>query len=341
MLTLIYFIFILGLIVLIHEGGHFFFAKRAGIYVYEFSIGMGPKIFKWKRKGDETQYSIGLFPIGGYVQMAGESVEVDENIPKEKTMQAKTWLQRFLTIIAGVMMNFILALVLLFVVGLLNGAPDNKVHIGEVLEGSAAAQAGIETGEIVTKFNGKKVNNSDKFLLELTIHAGETITLELDGEKTVTLTPINDNEGNPKYGFAISNKIEKGFLPSLKYAFRKFGSLVEQMGLTIWYLITGKLSISNLSGPVGIYNLVGETAQAGFINVLYLIGYLSLNVGFINLLPIPAFDGGRVVFLIIEKIKGRPVSAKVENTIHSIFFILLMLLMILITYNDIVRLFFS
>ena len=116
MLTLIYFIFILGFIVLIHEGGHFFFAKRAGIYVYEFSIGMGPKIFKWKRKGDETQYSIGLFPIGGYVQMAGESVEVDENIPKEKTMQAKTWMQRFLTIIAGVMMNFILAIILLFVV---------------------------------------------------------------------------------------------------------------------------------------------------------------------------------------------------------------------------------
>ena len=108
MLTLIYFILILGFIVLIHEGGHFFFAKKAGIYVYEFSIGMGPKIFKWKRKGDETQYSIGIFPIGGYVQMAGESVEDDKSIPKDRTMQAKTWLQRFLTMIAGVMMNFLL-----------------------------------------------------------------------------------------------------------------------------------------------------------------------------------------------------------------------------------------
>ena len=341
MLTLIYFVFILGLIVLIHEGGHFFFAKRAGIYVYEFSIGMGPKIFKWKRKGDETQYSIGLFPIGGYVQMAGESVEVDENIPKEKTMQAKTWLQRFLTIIAGVMMNFILALVIFFVVALIQGAPDNKVYIGDVLEGSAAEQAGIKTGEVVTKLNGKKVNNSDKFLLQLTVKNGETVKLELDGKKEVTLTPTKDSEGNYKYGFGISSKIEKGFLPSLKYAFTKFASLVEQMGLTIWYLITGQLSLTNLSGPVGIYNLVGETAKAGFVNILFLIGYLSLNVGFINLLPIPAFDGGRVVFLIIEKIKGSPVSAKVENTIHSIFFILLMLLMIAITYNDIVRIFFS
>ena len=341
MLTLIYFIFILGFIVLIHEGGHFFFAKRAGIYVYEFSIGMGPKIFKWKRKGDETQYSIGLFPIGGYVQMAGESVEVDENIPKDQTMQAKTWLQRFLTIIAGVMMNFILALIIFFVVALLSGAPDNKVYIGDVLEGSAASGAGIEVGDVVTKLNGKKVKNADKFLLQLTVKAGETITLELDGKKEVTLIPINDSEGNPKYGFGVSSKIEKGFIPSLKYAFTKFASLIEQMGLTIWYLITGQLSLTNLSGPVGIYNIVGETAKAGFVNILYLIGYLSLNVGFINLLPIPAFDGGRVVFLIIEKIKGSPVSAKVENTIHSIFFILLMLLMLAITYNDIVRLFFS
>ena len=341
MLTLIYFVLILGFIVLIHEGGHFFFAKRAGIYVYEFSIGMGPKIFKWKRKGDETQYSIGLFPIGGYVQMAGESVEVDENIPKEKTMQAKTWLQRFLTIIAGVMMNFILALILLFVVALLQGAPQNEVYIGAIVEDSAAETVGIKVGEQITKLNGKKVGSADKLLLQLTVQAGETITLELDGKRTVTITPTKDEEGNYKYGFGLSNKIEKGFLPSLKYAFTKFGSLVEQLGLTLWYLITGKLSLGNLSGPVGIYNIVGETAKTGFANVLYLVGYLSLNVGFINLLPIPAFDGGRVVFLIIEKIKGKPVSAKVENTIHSICFILLMLLMVVITFNDIVRIFFS
>lgn len=341
MLTLIYFVLILGFIVLIHEGGHFFFAKRAGIYVYEFSIGMGPKIFKWRRKGDETEYSIGLFPIGGYVQMAGESVEVDENIPKEKTMQAKTWLQRFLTIIAGVMMNFVLAIVILFVVASMEGAPQKEVYVGAVLENSAADSVGLQVGEQITKFNGKKVGSADKLLLQLTVNTGKTITLELDGKRNITITPVQDDEGNYKYGFGLTNEIEKGFLPSLKYAFTKFGSLVEQMGLTIWYLVTGKLSLTNLSGPVGIYNLVGETAKTGFANILYLVGYLSLNVGFINLLPIPAFDGGRVLFLIIEKIKGKPVSAKVENTIHSVCFILLMLLMVVITFNDIVRLFFS
>lgn len=341
MLTLIYFILILGFIVLIHEGGHFFFAKRAGIYVYEFSIGMGPKIFKWKRKGDETQYSIGLFPIGGYVQMAGESVEDDENIPKERTMQAKTWLQRFLTMIAGVMMNFILAIILLFVVALLNGAPSKEIYISTVGEGSSASNAGLQVGEQITKFNGKKVTSSDKLMLEISVNSGKTITLELDGKKSITITPSKEEDGSFKYGFGVKNEIEKGFLPSVKYAFTKFFSLIEQMFMIIWYLITGKLALNNLSGPVGIYNLVGETAKTGFSNILYLVGYLSLNVGFINLLPLPAFDGGRVLFLIIEKIKGKPVSPKIENTIHSVFFILLMILMVVITYNDIVRIFFS
>lgn len=340
MLTLIYFILILGFIVLIHEGGHFFFAKRAGIYVYEFSIGMGPKIFKWKRKGDETQYSIGLLPIGGYVQMAGESIEDDKNIPKERTMQSKTWLQRFLTMVAGVMMNFLLAIVLLFVVALISGAPSKEVYISAVTENSAASIAGIQAGEQITKFNGKKVTSSDKLMLEIAVNSGKTITLELDGKKNVTITPTKEDDGNFRYGFGVKNEIHKGFFASFKYAFVKFFALIEQMFMIIWYLITGKLALNNLSGPVGIYNLVGETAKTGFVNILYLVGYLSLNVGFINLLPLPAFDGGRVLFLIIEKIKGKPVSPKVENTIHTIGFVLLMLLMVAITFNDIKRLFF-
>ena len=134
-MTLIYMILMLGIIVFIHEFGHFIFAKKAGIYVYEFSIGMGPRIIKFNRKNDETEYSIRLFPIGGYVQMAGEGLEEDEQIPEEKRMQSKTWIQRFLTVIAGIMFNFILAIVLLFVVGLIIGAPTNKPYITQVEEG--------------------------------------------------------------------------------------------------------------------------------------------------------------------------------------------------------------
>lgn len=345
-MTIIYFILILGTIVFIHELGHFLFAKKAGIYVYEFSIGMGPQLFKWKRKNDETIYAIRLFPIGGFVQMAGEEVEVDENVPKEKRMQSKTWMQRFMTIIAGIMFNFILAIVLLFIIGLINGCPTNKSYVGEVETDSPAFVAGLKSGSIITKIDGKKVNNYDKLMLEFQIRVGKKINFEIttsEGEtKNIEITPETiekDGETNYKYGFSLKTEKEHGIIASIKYAFSKTFSLVEQMFFIICYLFTGKLSLKSLSGPIGIFTVVGQTAKTGFINLIYLLALISINVGFINFLPLPAFDGGRILFLIIEKIKGSPVNPKVENIIHSIGFVLLMILMVLITYNDIINLF--
>lgn|SRR5574344_285678 len=346
-MTLILFLLILGVTVFIHEFGHFIFAKKAGIYVYEFSLGMGPRLFKFKRKNDETEYSLRLFPIGGYVQMAGEEVEADKNIPKEKRMQSKTWLQRLLTIVAGVIFNFILGFVLLFVYALIDGATTNNTYIGAIGENSAAETTNLKVGDLITKLNGKKATNQDIFLINfaVAIENGEPITLEVkhkDGIKeVVTINPIKTIEEEKEvftYGLGFAAENEQGFLASLGYAFRKGTNLIVQMGYTIAYLITGKLSLTNLSGPIGIYEVVGETAARGLINVIYLAALISINVGFINLLPIPAFDGGRLLFLIIEKIKGKPVNQKVENTIHSIFFILLMILMVAITYNDILKL---
>ena len=141
------------------------------------------------------------------------------------------------------------------------------------------------------------------------------------------------------YGFYIKGHEEKGLLAAIKYAFIKFFSTLEQMIFTIVYLITGRLSLKLLSGPVGIYSIVGVYSKAGFMNILSLLALICINVGFIYLLPLPAFDGGPVVFIIIEKIKGSKVDPKIENTIHTIGFILLLLLMILVTYNDIVKLF--
>lgn len=345
-MTIIYFILILGIIVFIHELGHFLFAKKAGIYVYEFSIGMGPQLFKWKRKNDETEYSIRLFPIGGFVQMAGESVEVDENVPKEQTMQAKTWFQRFMTVIAGIMFNFILAIVLLFVIGLVNGSPQNKPFVSYVDPNGNAYQAGLTEGSTITKIDDVKVRTYDRLLLEYQIRLGEDITFEIktkDGEtKTITVTPQEVNENDVvtyKYGFNLEDNVETGFLSAVKYAFTKTFSLIEQMFFTVVYLFTGDLSVTNLSGPIGIFSVVGDAAKTGFINVVYLLAFISINVGFINFLPLPAFDGGRILFLIIEKIIGRPVNPKVENTIHSIGMVLLMILMIVITFNDIIKLF--
>ncbi len=345
-MTIIYFIFILGTVVFIHELGHFLFAKKAGIYIYEFSVGMGPQIFKWKRKNDETEYCIRLFPIGGFVQMAGEEVEVDENIPKNKRLQSKSWSQRFMTTIAGIMFNFILAIILLFIVGLVSGSPANKPYVSVVDESGNAYKAGMEVGSVITKIDGKKVNTYDRLILEYQVRLGEDITFEVknkDGEvKEITIAPEKvevDGTSTYKYGFNLTDEVETGVLSAIKYAFTKTFSLIEQMFFTILYLITGKLSIANLSGPVGIFSIVGEAAKTGFINIIYLLAFISINVGFINFLPIPAFDGGRILFLIIEKIKGSPINSKVENMIHSVGFVLLMILMVVITYNDIIRLF--
>lgn len=345
-MTLICFILVLGITVFIHELGHFIFAKKAGIYVYEFSIGMGPKLFKFNRKNDETLYSIRLFPIGGFVSMAGEDIEVDKDIPEEKQMASKKWSERFLTIIAGVMFNFILAIILLFIVALNTGAPENKTYISEVNKDYPIEKTNIKAGDKITKINDKKVKSADMLLLELTVNNGKKINVTVEHKdkttETILLSPKKIKDGNEvsyKYGFTLENKVNKGFLASIKYAFEKTINLVNQMFHIILYLITGKLSLNSLSGPVGIYNVVGESAKAGIISLIFLTAYLCINVGFINLIPIPAFDGGRVLFLIIEKIKGSKVNPKVENTIHTVGFVLLMILMVVITYNDILRLF--
>ena len=341
-ITIIAFIFILGVTVTIHEFGHFLFAKKAGIYVYEFSIGMGPRLFKFNRKNDETDYSIRLLPIGGYVQMAGEDIEVDEKVPKDKLLQSKTWKERFMTMVAGVMFNFLLAIVVLFIIALIRGVTLDATKI------DTSTINGLKKGDNIVEVNGHFVNNYDKLALELSVAGSKSFDMKVKHKNgtydTVTVKPkaVYDEKDNLKgyeYGFTITGKHEHSLLSSFKYAFSKFFSTVEQMFFTVWYLITGNLSLKLLSGPVGIFSIVGTAAESGFVSVLSLLALISINVGFINLLPIPAFDGGHILFLIIEKIKGSKVNPKIENTIHSIFFVLLMVLMLYITFNDIIRLF--
>ena len=344
-MTLIYFILILGITVFIHELGHFIFAKHAGIYVYEFSIGMGPQIFKFHRKNDETEYSIRLLPIGGYVQMAGEEIEADEDIPKEKQMTHKKWHQRFMTVIAGILFNFLLAIFIFFIVGLINGVPTETTTVADVSKNSAAFKAGLKSGDKILKINGTKIVSSDHFMLLVQINGKDKMNMTIlrDGkEKALQITPKEIKENDQvsyQYGFSLKNHLVHDFFSAVKYGFTKMFSLIHQMILIIAYLLLGKLSISSLAGPVGIYTVVDQSAKAGILSLIYLLGFLSLNVGFINLLPIPAFDGGRLLFLIIEKIKGSPVKPKIENTIHEIGFVFLMVLMVVITYHDILRLF--
>lgn len=341
-MTIIYFIIILGITVMIHELGHFIFAKKAGVYVYEFAIGMGPRLFKFNRKNDETEYSIRLLPIGGYVSMAGEDMEEDSKIPKDKQLVNKRWIPRFLTMFAGILFNFLLAIFLLFIIALISGSPVSTPEIDYIDPTYEISNTNLKQNDIITKINNKKISNKDDLLLELQINNGKTIEMEVNNNYTVTVSPtlvIENGESIYRYGFSLKNEYKTGFLNALIYAFTKTLSLVKQLMLIIFYLITGKLSLNNLSGPIGIYSVVAEVSKTGILNILYLIAYLCINVGFINLLPIPAFDGCRILFLIIEKIKGSKVNQKVENMVHSIGFVFLMILMVLITYNDIIRIF--
>lgn len=337
-MTFIYFILILGITVTIHELGHFIFAKKAGIYVYEFSIGMGPLLYKFNRKNDETLYCIRLFPIGGYVQMAGEEIELDEKIPENKRLQSKTWYQRFLTVIAGVTFNFILSLLIFFIIGLNIGYTNPKTIISSVSNDGPSYQNLME-GDILLELNGNKVNTIDRLNLELTILDTDDVTFKVlrNGNKLdVKVTPVViDN--SYYFGISLLNESEEGIIAAFKYAIYKFTSLFEQILKTLLYLITGRLSLNALSGPIGIYKVVGEVAKEGFINIIYLLGYISLNVGVVNLIPLPAFDGGRAFIMIIEGVTRKKVNQKIENTIHTIGLILLLILMLVITISDIIK----
>lgn len=346
-INIVLFILILGILVFVHELGHFLTAKKSGVYIHEFSIGMGPLIKTIKGK-DGINYSIRALPIGGYVQMAGEIYEDDEEskIPKNQFMCNRPWYQRLIILVAGVFNNFLLAIILLFVIAIIWGAPSLEPKIYNVTEGKPAAEAGMLAGDVITSVNGQNVKTWDKAQLLLIMESKDneyeiSVRHENGDNETIIVKPEEVEEDGQKtrvFGIEMKSEIKHGFKASVKYAFQKFASVMEQMWLTICNLFTGNLSINNLSGPVGIYTVVGETRKAGIENVIFLVAYLSINLGIMNILPIPALDGGHVLFLLIELITRKKVNQKVESITTTIFFVLLLLLMLYVTIHDIITL---
>lgn len=342
-LSLLLFFLILGLLVTIHEFGHFIIAKKCQVHIYEFSIGMGPLL--WKHMGkDKIQYSIRALPIGGYVQMAGEVGEDDPKVKKDKFLCNRPWWQRILVLCAGVFNNFVLALILLFVSGLIWGGSSTEPKIAKIEENSAMALAGAKDGDVILSVNGKKAKTWDKIQLYLLMEDEDNkYNIEvkhISGEiENIEVSPeINSENSTKTYGIKMDIKKEYGFKNAVKYAINKFRSVYESMFTVITGLFTGKFSIKSLSGPVGIYSVVDQSAKLGLEQVIYLTAFLSINLGFVNLLPFPAFDGGHVLFVIIEMIKGSKVDPKLEGIFHTIGFALIFLLMIIITIQDIIRL---
>lgn len=346
-LNIILFVLILGFIVFVHEFGHFILAKMNGVYVYEFALGMGPKLIS--KKGKETEYSLRLVPIGGFCQLAGEDLGDDDlkKVPKERRLQAKKPFQRFLIMFFGAGNNFISAILILFLIALIWGGTTMNPVVSSVEKSFPAYKAGMEKGDKILEINKHHVSTSDDISLYLAISdpTKKASIKVLKKDKSIHTYDIKpkkikeDGNVSYRYGIGMNQKTTKGFINAVKYTAIKTGAIFKQMAVTVSSLFTGGIKINQLSGPVGIYSVVGEQSKAGISNILYLVVLLSINVGFINLLPLPAFDGGHILFIIIEKIKGSPVSPDLENKIHAIGLMLLMLLMLVITFNDIIKLF--
>ncbi|MGA4516330.1 RIP metalloprotease RseP [Solibacillus silvestris] len=418
MQTVIAFILIFGSLVFFHELGHFLFAKRAGIMVREFAIGMGPKIFGMTK--GETVYTLRLLPIGGYVRMAGEDTDTvelqpgyrvalitnEENIVEKIILNQKThyqnvifleveradlerelWIEgydeddqfirynvsrtasivengteqmiapldrqfnsksvgaRAMAIFAGPLFNFILAFFIFLIIGLIQGIPSEEPIIAEVMDNSVASSAGLVDGDKVVKVNGQSISTWEELSEQIFKNPNKAVTFEVEretGNEIIELTPkAVEQEGGPDYGqIGVMRSIEKNPLKAVVYGVEETYNMIITIGTLVGKLITGQFSIDALSGPVGIYKTTETVVTFGLYNILYFAAMLSVNLGIMNLLPLPALDGGRLLFFAVEAVRGKPIDRQKEGMVHFVGILLLMILMVVVTWNDIQRFFF-
>ncbi|MGW7906398.1 RIP metalloprotease RseP [Staphylococcus pseudoxylosus] len=423
LVTIISFIIVFGVLVTVHEYGHMFFAKRAGIMCPEFAIGMGPKIFSFRK--NETLYTIRLLPVGGYVRMAGDGLEeppvqpgmhvkiklndkeeithiiLDEQhkfqqieamevkqcdfkdglfvegvtayderhrfpiaeksyfvengsliqiAPRDRQFTYKKPYQKFLTLFAGPLFNFLLTLVLFIGLAYYQGTPTNSVD--EVAKGTPAAQAGLKSGDTIVKLDGKTIEDKSDIdkVVEQNKDKNTKMTVERDGKThTMDIKPkkveqkVTKNKSQTRYLFGYTPATEhtlfkpivSGIDRTLEAGKLIFSAIVGMIAS----IFTGNFSFDMLNGPVGIYHSVDSVVKTGIINLISWTALLSVNLGLMNLLPVPALDGGRILFVIYEAIFRKPVNKKAETTIIAIGAVFVLIVMVLVTWNDIQRYF--
>lgn len=338
-------ILIFSLLILFHELGHFSLAKANGIRVNEFSLGLGPTIFGFTK--GETKYSLKLLPFGGACMMEGEDEESDD----ERAFNKKSVWARISVVAAGPVFNFIMAFV--FSIVLIACVGVDKPVLTDVIDGYAAQEAGLQGGDVIVKMGGKNIHFYKEVSVYATFHAGETVEIvyERDGQEyTTTLVPkYDEEEGRYLYGFIASGVRERtGFFETIYYSFCELGYYIDVTIQSVGKMLTGGVSINDMSGPVGIVQNMGQVYEESvqndgyyyaFLNMLNWTIMLSANLGVMNLLPIPALDGGRLVFLIIEAIRRKPIDPNKEGIVHMIGIILLFILMFVVMFNDIRKLF--
>ncbi len=325
-------ILIFGFLIVIHEFGHFIAARMSKVKVLEFAIGMGPVLFS--KQGKETLFSLRAIPLGGFCRMQGE----DESDYSEGSYNSKSKLSRILILSAGAAMNIIGCIILLTAVFFIIGIPTSTID--EVQTGYPAYEAGMVSGDKILSINGEEINSWDDINLALdeSRESDYGITLDREGEIIeIQLTSYLDTELD-RYRIGITPAREKTILGSLSGGITQSYMYTRLMFSAIGALITGNASTGDLMGPIGVVGIVGETVQYGAVALLNLAAIISLNLAIFNLLPIPALDGSRIVFVLIEWIKGSPVNPEKEGMVHLIGFIILMALALFIAYNDILRL---
>ena len=329
---------LLGVLIIAHEAGHFWAARACGIGVQEFSMGMGPLIAKWKsRKG--TQFSVRLLPIGGFCQFYGE----DEDEPDPRAFNNQAVWKRAVTVASGPLMNFLVAFLVIVLFMSVIGINTIVPKIAQVEEN--AQTAGLQVGDTIVSVNGAEMTNYQQISQAIAASEGNDVTLGVKRGKeelSLTLTPFYDEEaGRYRVGFSFGQeRVRTSVLTSIPFSVQYNVESVKLILSTLKDLVFKGQGVDDVTGPVGTVYVIQEVTQQGGLDVyLELIALISVNLGVMNLLPIPGLDGSRLLFLLIEAVRRKPVKREWEGAIHAAGFILLMGLMVLLTYKDIMRFF--
>lgn len=345
-------VLLFGLVITIHEFGHFFTAKLCGIRVNEFAVGMGPQLVSFQR--GETQYSLRLLPIGGYCAMEGEQEDSDD----ERAFNRKAVWKRILVVAMGAVMNIVLGLILMLIILLQTPLMGSNV-VARFEEGSALQAAGIQVGDEITSIGGYGIRTDCDLQFAMAIldlsdsDATTSITVQREGETIifpdVKLNTVTAEDGTTSIVFDFKVlAIPKTVGSVLQKAVEDTISIVRLVWQSLFMLVTGQFGLNDLAGPVGTASAITQAATAGMesngfygalSNIIYIIMVITVNLGIMNLLPIPALDGGRLLFLLVEAVVRRPIPRRFEGVVTAAGFIFLMIIMVVVTFSDILRLF--
>lgn len=353
-MSIIIFLIVLAILILVHEFGHFITAKKSGIKVEEFGLGFPPKIWSWK--SGETTYSINLIPFGGFVKIFGEDLN-DESSKSPRSFVNKSKKIQILVLSAGVLFNILFAWILISL-GFVSGLPtsigpeqedmarDTSLLIIDVLPNTPAKEAGLEVGDSILSI--ENIQNPLSGEVQEVISRGNIVSLQIKGRGIINIQP-EENIVPDTYAIGISMDrigllklpIHLAFWEGLKLT----GNLLVVITIALFHFIVGVFSgtanFSQVTGPIGIVSFVGGAIDMGFIYLISFTAFISLNLAIINLIPFPALDGGRILFILIETIKGSPINPKIQNNLNRLGFILLIIFMIAVTYNDVIKIFFN